>query len=77
MSVPVKAEKQGRRLQVVITGHVVHGKSTVAGRWLVDTKGKLEQVRSMCGRAGRFLDIAERVGRGRDHDETLPRDGCI
>lgn len=40
------------RMNIVIVGHVDHGKSTVIGRLLADTnslpKGKLEQVKAMC-----------------------------
>jgi bifunctional enzyme CysN/CysC len=53
---------QGRRLQVVVAGHVDHGKSTVVGRMLADTgslpKGKLEQVRLMCERTSKPFEYA-------------------
>ncbi len=42
----------GQRMNIVIVGHVDHGKSTVIGRLLADTnslpEGKLEQVRTQC-----------------------------
>jgi bifunctional enzyme CysN/CysC len=42
----------GQRMNIVIVGHVDHGKSTVIGRLLADThslpEGKLEQVRAQC-----------------------------
>src|SRR3954453_3489005 len=45
------AETQ-QRMNIVIVGHVDHGKSTVIGRLLADThslpEGKLEQVRAQC-----------------------------
>src|SRR3954464_4967600 len=45
------AETQ-QRMNIVIVGHVDHGKSTVIGRLLADTHslpdGKLEQVRAQC-----------------------------
>jgi bifunctional enzyme CysN/CysC len=45
------AEAQ-QRMNIVIVGHVDHGKSTVIGRLLADThslpEGKLEQVRAQC-----------------------------
>src|SRR5215210_6217349 len=41
-----------QRMNIVIVGHVDHGKSTVVGRLLADThslpEGKLEQVRAQC-----------------------------
>ena len=41
-------------MNIVIAGHVDHGKSTVIGRLLADTnslpEGKLEQIREMCSR---------------------------
>src|SRR5919199_5401157 len=41
-----------QRMNIVIVGHVDHGKSTVIGRLLADThslpQGKLEQVRAQC-----------------------------
>jgi bifunctional enzyme CysN/CysC len=40
------------RMNIVIVGHVDHGKSTLVGKLLVDTgslpKGKLEQVQKSC-----------------------------
>ncbi len=51
-----------QRLNVVIAGHVDHGKSTVIGRLLADTgslpDGKLEQVRELCERTGRPFEYA-------------------
>ena len=50
---PVAAPAAGaQRMNIVIVGHVDHGKSTVIGRLLADThslpEGKLEQVRANC-----------------------------
>ena len=43
------------RMDIVIVGHVDHGKSTVIGRLLADTdslpEGKLESIRAFCARA--------------------------
>ncbi len=48
----VAAPPAAQRLNIVIVGHVDHGKSTVIGRLLADThslpEGKLEQVRAQC-----------------------------
>ena len=53
---------EARRLQVVVAGHVDHGKSTVVGRLLADTnslpKGKLEQIRLMCERTSKPFEYA-------------------
>jgi bifunctional enzyme CysN/CysC len=49
-------------MNIVIIGHVDHGKSTVIGKLLADTgslpKGKLEQVREMCARKARPFEYA-------------------
>jgi bifunctional enzyme CysN/CysC len=48
----VTAPAGTQRMNIVIVGHVDHGKSTVIGRLLADThslpEGKLEQVRAQC-----------------------------
>src|SRR3954465_4276381 len=48
----VAAPTGTQRMNIVIVGHVDHGKSTVIGRLLADTnslpEGKLEQVRAQC-----------------------------
>ena len=47
---------------VVIVGHVDHGKSTVVGRLLADTnalpQGKLEAVKRECERTGKPFEYA-------------------
>ncbi|MDD5686578.1 MAG: GTP-binding protein [Elusimicrobia bacterium] len=49
-------------INIVIVGHVDHGKSTVIGRLLVDTdslpKGKLQQVKEMCLRNSKPFEYA-------------------
>ena len=49
-------------MQIVIGGHVDHGKSTVIGRLLADThslpEGKLEQVKALCARTARPFEYA-------------------
>jgi bifunctional enzyme CysN/CysC len=49
-------------MQIVIGGHVDHGKSTVIGRLLADTgslpQGKLEAVRALCERTARPFEYA-------------------
>ena len=49
----VAAAPAGREhMNIVIGGHVDHGKSTIIGRLLADThslpQGKLEQVKALC-----------------------------
>jgi len=50
------------QLNVVVVGHVDHGKSTLIGRLLADTQslpqGKLEQVRAMCARNAKPFEYA-------------------
>lgn len=50
------------QMNVVIVGHVDHGKSTVIGRLLADTgslpEGKLEAVKAMCARNARPFEYA-------------------
>jgi bifunctional enzyme CysN/CysC len=49
-------------MQIVIGGHVDHGKSTVVGRLLADTgslpEGKLAQVKALCERTSRPFEYA-------------------
>ncbi|MBC8133921.1 MAG: adenylyl-sulfate kinase [Deltaproteobacteria bacterium] len=49
-------------MQIVVVGHVDHGKSTVVGRLLADTnslpQGKLESVRRECERTGKPFEYA-------------------
>jgi bifunctional enzyme CysN/CysC len=50
------------RMNIVIGGHVDHGKSTIIGRLLADTgslpEGKLEQVKALCERTARPFEYA-------------------
>ncbi len=50
------------QMNIVIAGHVDHGKSTVIGRLLADTgslpEGKLEQVKATCARNARPFEYA-------------------
>ncbi|MDR1302524.1 MAG: GTPase [Treponema sp.] len=60
------AEEQGftplERMNIVITGHVDHGKSTLVGRLLADTRslpeGKLQAVQDSCKKNGRVFEYA-------------------
>ena len=53
---------QLKKMNIVIVGHVDHGKSTVIGRLLADTnslpKGKLEAVRELCRRTAKPFEYA-------------------
>jgi len=55
-------EQMDRDLNLVIVGHVDHGKSTVIGRLLVDTNslplGRLEQVKETCRRNSKQFEYA-------------------
>ncbi|HXT70221.1 MAG TPA: GTP-binding protein [Vicinamibacterales bacterium] len=59
---PVPAAAQRQRMNIVIGGHVDHGKSTIIGRLLADTgslpQGKLEQVRALCERTAKPFEYA-------------------
>ncbi|MCP3660470.1 MAG: GTP-binding protein [Bacteroidetes bacterium] len=50
------------KMNIVITGHVDHGKSTVIGRLLADTnslpEGKLQQVKDMCSKNAKPFEYA-------------------
>ena len=50
------------QMNIVIVGHVDHGKSTLIGRLLADTgslpEGKLEQVRQNCARNAKPFEYA-------------------
>lgn len=53
---------RAERMNIVIGGHVDHGKSTIVGRLLADTgslpEGKLEQVRANCARNAKPFEYA-------------------
>jgi len=54
--------KTQQKMNIVIVGHVDHGKSTVIGRLLADTgslpEGKLEQVKAECKRSAKPFEYA-------------------
>lgn len=55
-------KKSDKNVNVVLVGHVDHGKSTVLGRMLADAdalpKGKLEQVKETCARNSKPFEYA-------------------
>ncbi len=57
-----KTESGPEQMNIVIVGHVDHGKSTVVGRLFADTgslpEGKLEAVRKECQRTGKPFEYA-------------------
>ena len=56
------AKPSEQKMNIVIVGHVDHGKSTLVGRLLADTgslpQGKLEQVRAQCEKNARPFEYA-------------------
>src|SRR5437667_5119532 len=62
LATAVAAPPGSQRMDIVIVGHVDHGKSTVIGRLLADThslpEGKLEQVKALCARTAKPFEYA-------------------
>ena len=62
MSEATAASPARTQMQIVVVGHVDHGKSTVVGRLLADTgslpQGKLDAVRRECERTGKPFEYA-------------------
>ena len=58
----METETHREKMNMVIVGHVDHGKSTIIGRLLVDThslpEGKLEQVKANCERNSKPFEYA-------------------
>jgi bifunctional enzyme CysN/CysC len=62
MSSPSFSPKPSENLNIVIVGHVDHGKSTLLGRLYADTgslpDGKLEKVQAICRQQGKEFEFA-------------------
>ena len=62
MSTTTAASKPSENLNIVIVGHVDHGKSTLLGRLYADTgslpDGKLEKVQAICRQQGKEFEYA-------------------
>ena len=60
-------------MNIVVVGHVDHGKSTVIGRLLTDTNslpiGKLEQIREKCKRNSKPFEYAFLLDALKDEQE--------
>ncbi len=58
----MKSTYEKQQMNIVIAGHVDHGKSTIVGRLLADTRslpqGKLEQIRESCKRNSKPFEYA-------------------
>ncbi|MFP4118343.1 MAG: GTP-binding protein, partial [Candidatus Woesearchaeota archaeon] len=54
--------KESEQMNIVVVGHVDHGKSTLLGRLFADTDslpdGKLEQIREYCRRNSKVFEYA-------------------
>ena len=71
-------QEQREGMNVVIVGHVDHGKSTLVGRLLADTgslpEGKLESVKANCKRnANHHQDCADAI----DYRICKNKIGCV
>ncbi|HSN03412.1 MAG TPA: GTP-binding protein [Nitrospira sp.] len=62
MNTTIAASKPSENLNIVIVGHVDHGKSTLLGRLYADTgslpDGKLEKVQAICRQQGKEFEYA-------------------
>ena len=72
------------RMDIVVLGHVDHGKSTVIGRMLADThslpEGKLEQIKEMCERNSKVFEYAfllDALDNERDQGITIDMARCF
>ena len=72
------------KMNIVIVGHVDHGKSTLVGRLLADTDslptGKLEAVKALCARQGKLFEYAfllDALEAERDQGITIDSARCF
>ncbi|MFO0749231.1 MAG: GTP-binding protein [Myxococcota bacterium] len=77
-------EGDRQKMNIVIVGHVDHGKSTLVGRLLADTgslpDGKLEAVRAICERQGKAFEYAfllDALEAERDQGITIDSARCF
>ena len=63
-------------MNIVVVGHVDHGKSTVIGRMLADTgslpQGKLEMVQQQCRQNARPFEYAFLLDALKDEGQVVP-----
>ena len=80
----IAQQDDSAQMNIVIVGHVDHGKSTLIGRLLADTgslpEGKLEQIKELCRRTSKPFEYAfllDALKDERDHGITIDMARCF